>query len=143
MKHQGSCHCGAIQISLTILSSPEEIPVRACGCSFCRSHGARNVTDQSGLAEIHLSRPDNVSYYRFGLETADFLICRRCGVYVAAVAETASGLRATVNINALDDRNMFVQETVFVDYSAETTAERSSRRSRRWTPAVLHQDALS
>ncbi len=48
MRYEGSCHCGAIRLRLTLSWPPGEAPVRACDCSFCRAHGARTVTDPSG-----------------------------------------------------------------------------------------------
>ena len=58
------------------------------------------------------------------LRTADYLLCRRCGVYVGAVCETRSGLRAVVNVNCLDDRAAFTQAPAAPDYDGEATEAR-------------------
>jgi hypothetical protein len=137
VKYDGGCHCGAIRVNLTLSMPPGEIEVRACDCTFCRAHGARNVTDASGLIEISYRDPNVVERYRFGLRTADFIICRACGVYVAAVALTADGLRATMNVNVLTDRDLFRVETAVVSYSGETAESRLARRAENWTPATL------
>jgi hypothetical protein len=79
-----------------------------------------------------------VRAYRFGLHTADFLVCANCGVYVAAVCQTARGDRATINVNALDDRAAFDPMPRPVDYEGEAKDARLARRAARWTPAVLH-----
>jgi len=47
--------------------------------------------------------------YRFGLGITDFLLCRKCGVYVAAVMTTAEGALGVLNVNVLDDRTPFAR----------------------------------
>src|SRR2546422_3634073 len=44
-------------------------------CSFCRKHGARTTSDPSGRVVITVRHPGQLLRYRFGLETADFLVC--------------------------------------------------------------------
>jgi hypothetical protein len=135
--HKGSCHCGAIELRLTLSSAPEETPVRACACSFCRAHGARTVTNPDGQVEVRVQDPVCLRRYRFGLETADYLICASCGVYVGALADTESGLRATVNVNALDDRDSFDDRPPAVSYDGESAETRLARRAAHWTPASI------
>lgn len=137
MLHSGGCHCGNISVQLRLPRPPDQTPLRSCACSFCRSHGARAVADRGGRAEITASDPSLLGHYRFGSRTADYLVCRRCGVYVAGVCETSSGLRAVVNVNCLDDRAAFTETPEAPDYDGETTAARLERRSVNWMPAVL------
>ena len=117
------------------------MPLRSCSCSFCRSHGTRTVSDRDGLVEITATDWSLVERYQFGSRTADYLLCRRCGVYVGAVCETSSGLRAVVNVNCLDDRAAFTQSPAAPDYDGEppmhgwiavrrTGCRQSSRASR-------------
>jgi hypothetical protein len=82
-----------------------------------------------GLFEVWADDWLLVEAYRFGSRTADYLLCRRCGVYVGAVCDTEAGLRAVVNVNALDDRAAFVQAPATPDYDGETTEARLSRRA--------------
>jgi hypothetical protein len=79
-----------------------------------------------------------VERYHFGSRTADYLICRHCGVYVAAVCATRSGLRALVNVNCLADRMAFTGAPAAPDYDGETAAARLDRRAANWMPAVVH-----
>lgn len=132
---RGGCHCGALEIAVELSRPPEETPVRACACSFCRAHGARTATDPAGRVVLHARDPALVSCYRFGLATADFLVCRRCGVYVAAVIDAGDDLRATVNVNALAEAARFAREAASVDYGSETADARRQRRAAAWTPA--------
>ena len=52
------------------------------------------VADPEGLIEVWADDWSLVENYRFGTGTCDFLICRRCGVFIAAVSEMATGARA-------------------------------------------------
>jgi hypothetical protein len=79
-----------------------------------------------------------VEKYRFGSRTADYLLCRRCGVYVGAVCDTPSGRRAVINTLCLGDRASFVQEAVHPNYDDEQTDARLNRREANWMPAVIH-----
>jgi len=137
MDHPGGCHCGNIHVRLRLSARPEDNALRACTCSFCRSHNPRMLSDPQGLVEVWADDWSLVENYRFGTRTCDFLICRRCGVFVAAVSETAMGARAVVNVNCLTDREQFTSAPVFHTFDGETTATRSSRRSANWMPAMI------
>ena len=100
----GGCHCGNIHVRLRLTKPPEDNLLRACTCSFCRSHNPRMLSDPEGSFEVRADDWSLVERYRFGTRTCDFLICRRCGVFIAAVAELSEGVRAVVNVNCLDDR---------------------------------------
>jgi len=80
--------------------------------------------------------PTKLSRYRFGTRSSDFLVCRNCGVYVAALLASSKGQFATLNINtigALRD----APKALPVSYEDESAEERSSRREQRWTPVTL------
>jgi hypothetical protein len=134
MKHAGGCHCGNVRLTLTLSTPPENCELRACQCSFCRGHGARTVTDPKGLLSFEARDPPKLNRYRFGLRTADYLVCSVCGVYLAAVCETPSGTVATINVNCLDDRAAFTREPIPADYEGETREGRLKRRAEKWTP---------
>ncbi len=137
MFHTGGCHCENIKVRLRLAKPPEQMPLRSCSCSFCRSHGTRTISDRDGLVEIAATDWSLVERYRFGSRTADYVLCRRCGVYVGAVCETSSGLRAVVNVNCLDDRAAFTQAPAAPDYDGETTDARLDRRATNWMPATV------
>ena len=137
MFHTGGCHCENIKVGLRLTKPPDQMPLRSCSCSFCRSHGTRTISDRDGLVEITATDWSLVERYQFGSRTADYLLCRRCGVYVGAVCETSSGLRAVVNVNCLDDRAAFTQSPAAPDYDGEPTDARLDRRSANWMPAVV------
>jgi hypothetical protein len=137
MEHSGGCHCGNIQLRLRLSRDPAETPLRACGCSFCRRHNARAAADPAGLLELQARDWSLVEPYRFGSGTADFILCRRCGVYVAALCETPAGLRAVVNVNCLADGASFSRKAEVFDFDGETVEARLSRRAASWMPAIV------
>jgi hypothetical protein len=139
MEHSGGCHCGNLRVRLRLSTAPAETKLRACACSFCRAHATRTVADPGGLFEVWADDWSRVESYRFDSRTADYLVCRRCGVYVAAVCATAAGDRAVVNVNSLDDRAAFTQEPSAPDYAGETTEARLARRAANWMPAIVHR----
>ena len=108
-------------------------------CSFCRRHNPRIVADPEGLFEVWADDWSLVENYRFGTGTCDFLICRRCGVFIAAVSEMATGARAVVNVNCLVDREHFTSVPAVHDFEGETIETRSSRRAANWMPAVIRR----
>jgi len=137
MEHQGSCHCGNLRVQVRLTRPPSEMSIRSCTCSFCRSHGTRTVSDPEGHADLRASDWSLVERYRFGSRTADYLLCRRCGVYVGAVCETPGGRRTVINTICLTDRAAFVREAAHPDYDGETVEARLERRGLNWTPVTL------
>jgi hypothetical protein len=139
MDHSGGCHCGNLHVRLRLTRPPEETALRACTCSFCRSHRPRMTADPAGLFEVWADDWALVEHYRFGTATCDFLICRRCGVFIAAVAEMAAGLRAVINVNCLDDRERFTAPPALHDFADETVETRAARRAANWMPAIIRR----
>ena len=135
--YRGGCHCGALEVAFESALAPAALPLRACACSFCRRHGVRAVADPAGSARIVARKPASLQRYRFGLGTADFLLCRRCGCYLGALLSADDGASVTLNVNCLDERAAFTQEAPAVSYDDEDEAGRIARRRTSWTPAEL------
>lgn len=135
MEYPGGCHCGNIHVNLRLSKPPQDNPLRACACNFCRSHNTRTVADPAGRFEVWADDWSLVEPYRFGSRTADYLVCRRCGVYVAAICDTEAGQRAVVNVNCLANRAEFTAVPAVSDYEGEDTPTRLSRRAVNWMPA--------
>jgi len=75
-----------------------------------------------------------VTRYQFGSKTADFHVCRACGV-VPIVTCTIEGTRyAVFNVNTFDDAARAQVVTTASDFEGETTDNRLARRRRNWTP---------
>ncbi len=129
--HAGACHCGAVRFTF---DTAAPLAVRACQCNFCRKHNSRNVSDGGGSARIEAS--EALTRYRFGLGITDFLICPRCGCYVAAAMCDGEGWRSTLNLNCFDDPHAELETEPMV-YDAESASDRIARRRERWTPTIL------
>jgi hypothetical protein len=97
------------------------------------------VSDPDGLFEVWADDWSLVENYRFGTCTCDFLICRHCGVFIAAVSEMTAGTRAVVNANCLNDRDRFTSMPKVHDFEGETIETRSSRRMANWMPALIRR----
>ena len=134
MIHAGTCHCEAIGFLYETAVVPAGWPMRACGCRFCRAHGAATTSDPGGALELSCRDASQLMRYRFGLGTADFWLCRTCGVYLGAA--TSDGQFGIINTRALIDRPAALPAPQLMSYDGETAAERVARRHLRWTPIV-------
>ena len=132
--YTGSCHCGAIGFTYRTEQDPSAWTVRACQCSFCRAHQVSTTSDPLGEIEFATPNSDLLNRYRFGERTADFLICRRCGVYLGAVIETAHGRFGIININTLQPIPPGLPHATPMQYGSESREERIARRELRWSP---------
>jgi hypothetical protein len=135
---RGGCHCGNISVIYNTGISPEEARPRACQCAFCRKHNTAAISDPDGDLTITVSEGDRLSRYRFGLKAADFLVCKECGVYVAAFMpdpDDANGYATLMSVT-LDERARYC-EAQPTSYSGEDEAGRRQRRREKWTPAKL------
>ena len=142
MRHTGQCHCGRLKTSFDSQKTPEELGVRTCQCAFCRAHGAVNISDPDGETVIKTGA-DDIIRYRFALKTADFLICRHCGVYVAAVMGEGERICSTINVVGLQMAGFLDIAEAPMEYGAETTDERIARRYKKWTPTRFTDKALA
>jgi hypothetical protein len=138
---RGACHCGNLKVALETDVDPAALQLRACQCSFCRRHGAVTTSDPAGRLRIDVEHPELLLRYRFALGITDFLICRTCGVYVAAIMEANGGSLGVVNVNVLDDREPFARPSAPTQYGTETVDDREARRGKVWTPCSLTSDA--
>lgn len=132
--YRGSCHCGALGFEFRTGIPPASWSVRACQCSFCLKHGGVYTSDPAGSVRFVHGDPAQVSRYRFGHKTADFLFCRRCGGYLGAYTEEDGQALFVLNIHALDPAPEGLPAAQPMSYEGESAGERGTRRSRRWTP---------
>jgi len=131
---EGKSHCGNLSFRMETQLSNKELVPRECDCSFCRSHGAKCLSDSSGSATIYVADASLVRRYRFGLRTADFLVCGRCGVYLGAAITSGGECRVTLNLRATRFHDW---PSTVVSYDGETAEDRVARRMEKWTPAKI------
>lgn len=74
-----SCHCGAVELRLTM--PPEDLgTMRRCDCSFCRRRGAAAVSVP--LADLEIVKgKEALTLYQWGTGTARHFFCKTCGIY--------------------------------------------------------------
>jgi hypothetical protein len=130
----GGCHCGNIRFMLTWLPEPAQaqIPARACGCTFCRKHGGVWTSCPGGALAVTVRDAALVHDYAFGTRTADFHVCRVCGVVPFVTSRIAGRLYAVVSVNALEGVEPGRLAHAPADFAGETEAQRLERRQRYW-----------
>jgi hypothetical protein len=133
-RFEGGCHCGNLSYVFEASAPLETLGLRADMCSFCRAHGARNTSDPNGTIALRVRDASLLERYRFALKTADFLICRRCGVYAGALLEHEGESWFTVNVNTFREPPPLDAPIVPRDFDAEDGPMRIARRKQSWTP---------
>jgi hypothetical protein len=121
-----------MRVAFETALDPRKLPLRACQCSFCSRHGAVHTSDPAGRLIVEVAQPERLQRYRFALGMADFLICRACGVYVAAVTEIEGRSLGVLNVRVLDEREPFARAPTPMEYGAEQVEEREARRVKAW-----------
>jgi hypothetical protein len=113
--------------------------LRQDGCGFCSSRGVKSASDPNGrltlVSQLKLIR------YRFGHETADFLICPACGTYAATQMEGPRGPLGVVNVVGVAISELKDERATLSSLEGESVAERIQRRLSRWTPMALAEPA--
>ena len=132
----GSCHCGAVHVQLEPGKPLAELPLRACQCEFCRRQGGRTTSHPDSRLHI-TAAPGALHRYRFGRRVVDFLICRECACYIAAMIEDGGQAYATLNVVGTALPGFDGREPERLDYHDETDEQRLARRKAKWTPTTL------
>ncbi|MCP4819721.1 MAG: GFA family protein [Shimia sp.] len=78
MSHKLSCHCGAVELAVTL--SEGLSTARRCDCSFCRRRGAAAVSVPLDGLRIEKGA-GNLTLYQFNTNTAQHFFCKTCGIY--------------------------------------------------------------
>ena len=136
MRIPGKCHCGNISFTFTWEPDPVEIPARACDCTFCTKHGGLWTSNPRGTLEIDIADPKHVTRYSHGTETAEFLVCSRCGVVPAVTSRIDGRLYAVVSVNAFEGVDPAMIRRAPISFAEEETGTRLARRQRSWIPDV-------
>lgn len=137
LTHRGSCHCDSISLTLQAPRSPDQCPLNTCQCTFCRKHNARTFSDPSAKCEVTINSIENLRCYRFGLSTAEVILCGNCGVYVCMVLRDREKAWTTVNAMCLDNFGEWTGPVSERMYDGESKEERTERRKARWCPTTL------
>lgn len=77
-QHKLSCHCGAIELELSLPDGLDD--PRRCDCSMCRRRGA--IVATAAFDQVRLTRGEDViGMYQFKTMTAKHYFCKNCGIY--------------------------------------------------------------
>ena len=137
----GTCHCRNISVRFETRRAEAELNPVTCPCGFCAAHGAVYVADSDGTATLHIEEPGAVVHYRFGEQTTEYLICGRCGIFVAAIIggneEEQPACFSALNLNVMDQAAG--APSVDEVWKNQTAEERRIFRQTRWTPTVITQ----
>jgi len=136
MIYQGACHCGAVSATY---ETDAPVRLRQDGCGFCSSRGVKSASDPNG--KLTLTSRAQLTRYRFGHKTADFLICPACGTYVATFMESEKGPIGVINVVGLAIPELKDEPAELASLDGESTEDRITRRVSRWTPMSLTEGA--
>lgn len=77
-KHKLSCHCGAVEIELTLPNGIEN--PRRCNCSICMRRGT--IVASVELKNLKIIKGEkSLKLYQFNTMTAKHYFCSNCGIY--------------------------------------------------------------
>lgn len=138
MNIQGSCHCGNVSFELRWEPDPAEIPARACGCSFCVKHGGVWTSNPAASLRVKVRTPALLEKYAFGTRTADFHVCRRCGVVPLVTSDIDGRTYAVVSVNAFNNVDRSMLRVAPMSFEGEETSSRLDRRKRNWIGDVRY-----
>lgn len=88
------------------------------------------------MLTVRIADEERLVRYMFAHHTAEFLVCRECGVYVAAITVGNDQQRAIAQLNAIIEDQQF-GHAVAVDFSHESQADRIERRRNVWMPVSI------
>lgn len=132
MTLQGGCHCGNIRLTLSGVPQEAALSLRECGCSFCVKHGGLWASVPEASLRVIVAHPLDVHPYTFATKSADFHVCRVCGVVPLVTSLIDSHLYALVSVRALEGVAAERLERRAADFEGEGTSERLARRARSW-----------
>lgn len=136
MIYSGACHCGVVRAEY---ETDQPVRLRQDGCSFCAARGVKSASDPEG--RVALIASEQLTRYRFGHKTADFLICPTCGAYVATCMESPRGRVGVINVVGLNIAELKNLPATLTGLEGESSEERLQRRIARWTPMTLTEAA--
>ena len=134
------CHCGNISFSLNWEPDPAEIPARACTCSFCVKHAGVWTSYPGGALKIVVRDPTLISRYAFGMQTAEFHVCARCGIVPVVTSRIDDRLYAVVNVNAFEGVDPSLLRRASANLDGEEKESRLARRKRNWIANVEYME---
>ena len=134
--YKAACACNNVKYYFNTAVPPELWPVRTCTCSFC-SHRTSHVysSDPNGSVRFECLNTEEVTRFRHGTRTADFLVCVGCDSHMGAVMLTEKGRFAVLNVEHLVE-GIQLSKVNSLDWEHENLEVRLVRRHKTWTPVI-------
>jgi hypothetical protein len=132
----GACHCRNIRFVLLWPETGADIPVRMCGCTFCKKRTGSWTSHPGAQLVAEIDDLSNVSKYQFGTKSADFYVCSICGVVPFVTSEIDDNLYAVVNVVSFEEIDTFSFAGSSTNFDGEDIGSRLDRRKRNWIPNV-------
>ncbi|WP_212567563.1 GFA family protein [Enterovibrio nigricans] len=119
-KHLLSCHCGSVEIELSLPNGIES--PRRCDCSICRRKGA--VVASVKLDGIKIVKGEELlKLYQFNTKTAKHYFCSECGIYTHHQRRSDS-TEYGYNVGCLQGVNPFYIDDVVTNDGVNHPADR-------------------
>jgi hypothetical protein len=99
-------------------------------------HGGVWTSNPRGALEVRVKDRAQVNDYAFGTGTANFHICRACGVVPVVTSRIEDRLYAVVSVNAFNDVDPALLKRSPASFDGEEVDARLARRKRNWIGAV-------
>jgi len=101
--HRATCHCGSVELKLTLPNGIED--ARQCNCSMCRRRGA--IVASVALENLQIVRGEDIlGHYQFNTFTAKHFFCTKCGIYTHHQRRSNPSLYG-YNVGCLEGVNPF------------------------------------
>jgi hypothetical protein len=136
MHIDAKCHCGNVRLSIEWPDDSDQIPARACDCSFCVKHGGVWTSHPRAALVANVADPTLLSQYAFGTRTATFHVCARCGTVPFVTSDIDGSVYAVVNVNAFENVDASRLRRSPASFEGEDTEARLARRQRNWIAKV-------
>ena len=100
-------------------------------------HGGIWTSNPRASLRARITEPGSVPRYAFGTETAQFLVCARCGVAPLVTSQIEGQVFAVVNVNTFDNPERSRMQVQPASFGAEDVTSRLERRRRHWIADVV------
>jgi hypothetical protein len=102
MTRKLTCHCGAVELRVTLKYGLDA--VHRCNCSFCARRGAiaTPVAYPEGLEIV--KGADNLTLYQWNTKAAEHYFCKTCGIYTHH-RRRSNPNEFSINVSALEGVN--------------------------------------
>jgi len=100
-------------------------------------HGGVYTSDPEGELRFKIKDQSQVKRYRFGHQTADFVICANCGVLPFVLSEIDGNTFAVLNVKTATDPIIPTESITRMNFDGEGTEDRLTRRSQNWIGTVI------